>query len=53
LNKGSQHNTNAKEIADVRKVDIKVPSDGVNVVKDTQACDDAHEAKGKVNGLVN
>jgi hypothetical protein len=44
LNKRSGHNANAKEIADVGKVDVEIPTDRTNIVEDSQACNATYQA---------
>jgi hypothetical protein len=53
LNKSGKHNTDAQEIADIGEVNVEIPTDRVNVVKDSKACHEPHESQGNVDGLIN
>ena len=53
LDQRGQHNANAKEITDVREVYVKIPANRLDVIKDSQACNQAHKAECAVDGLIN
>ena len=53
LNQRSEHNTNAEEIADICEVNIEIPTDLLNVIENTQACNYAHKTECAINGLKN
>jgi hypothetical protein len=53
LNKSGDHHAKAKEIADVGEVNVKIPTDRADVVKNSKAGDEAYETKRAINGLEN
>jgi transcriptional regulator of met regulon len=53
LDQCGKHNTDAKKITDVGKVNVKIPTDCVNIVKNSQTCNNTHESKRAVNGVKN
>ena len=53
LNQRSKHNTNAKEIADVCKVHIKIPTEQVDVVKNSETCNTSYKPECAINCVEN
>ena len=48
-----KHDTQAKEIAEVREMDIKIPAQIGEIIKESQACDHADESQCAINCLIN
>ena len=51
LDQTGKHNSQAKIIADVCEVNIAIPADHTDIVKNSQAGNTAHKAKGAINRL--
>ena len=49
LNQRGEHNTDAKKIADVCEMYVEIPTNGVDVVKDSKTCDTSYKPKGAIN----
>ena len=53
LDKSGNHSTDAKEIADVGKVDVEIPTYYVNIVEYSETCNESNKSKRTVDRLVN
>ena len=53
LDKSGEHNGYAKEIADIGEVDVEVPANNIDVIKDAEAGNAANKTEGAVKGLIN
>ena len=53
LNQGSKHHANAEVIADVGEVYVEIPADQIDVVEDTEACDEANNTQRAIDSLKN
>ena len=53
LDQGRKHNTDAKEIADVGKVYVEIPTDHIDVIKDTERSNAAHQSECAINCVKN
>jgi hypothetical protein len=51
LNQSGKHNANAKKIADVCKVNVKIPTKEIDVIKNAKACNTAYKTECAINGL--
>ena len=45
--------TKAKVIAQIGEIDIKIPTNHIDIVKDSKACNTTHQTKGAVYCLIN
>jgi hypothetical protein len=52
LDKGGKHHAEAKKIADVGKVNVEIPTYRVDIIKDSRACDNAHESERAIDSLI-
>ena len=48
-----EHNANAKVVADIGEVDIEIPTNQVDVVKDSKTSHTAYKTKGDIDCLIN
>ena len=48
-----KHNTNTKKVTDIGEVYVKIPSNRVDIIEDSEACDDANESKRAIDRLEN
>ena len=53
LDQRGEHNADAKKVTDIGEVYVEIPTDHMDVIKDTKACDTAHKAERAINGLEN
>jgi hypothetical protein len=53
LNQRGKHYADAKEVTDVGEVNVEIPADHADVVKDAKASYKADKAKRAINGLEN
>ena len=53
LNETCDHNAKAEEITDVCEMNIEVPTDSIDVVKDTQGSYRSYKTKRTIDGLKN
>jgi hypothetical protein len=52
LDKGGKHHAEAKKIADVGKVNVEIPTYRVDIIKNSRACDNAHESERAIDSLI-
>jgi hypothetical protein len=53
LDQRGKHHTDAKEITDVGEVNVEIPTDRFNVVKDSKACNNTNKSESAIDGLEN
>jgi hypothetical protein len=53
LDQASEHNAEAEEIADIGKVYVEIPTDRMDIVKDTRRCNAAYESKRTIDRVKN
>jgi hypothetical protein len=53
LDQSGNHNTDAEEVTEIGKVDIKIPTDRMDVVEDSETCNAAYKAECAVHCLEN
>ena len=53
LNETCDHNSKAEEITDVCEMNVEVPTDSVDVIKDTQGSYRSYKTKRTIDGLKN
>ena len=53
LNKRCKHNANAKEVTDICEMNVEIPTNYVNVIKDSKTRNKAHKSERTVNSLEN
>ncbi len=53
LDQSGKHNADAKVIADVGEMHVKIPTNRLNVIKDSQACNHTNKAERAIDGLIN
>jgi hypothetical protein len=51
LDQPGKHNSQAKVVADVCKVDITIPADHTDIIENSKAGNTSHKAKGAINSL--
>jgi hypothetical protein len=51
LDQGSQHDTDTQEVAEVSEVNVEIPPEHIDVIKDSHGRHKAHQAQGTIDGL--
>ena len=53
LNQRRKHYTKAQKVTDIGEMYVEIPTDHLNVIKDTKACDNTHKSEGTIDSLEN
>jgi hypothetical protein len=52
LDQRRQHHADAQEVAQVGEVNVEIPAEHIDVIKDAPRCHQANQTQGAIDGLV-
>jgi hypothetical protein len=53
LDQSGKHHADAKKITDIGEVNVEIPTDRIDIVEDSKACNDTYKSEGHVDSLIN